>query len=123
MLLICQQVRFHSAMKHENDVTHIIGSLQVVKTYSFMKEIELYLRALCVVFLSVKLENNFKKEIKHFPCLHSLVKTSAKFVRFLDQVKTFECVLDFTDLFLNSPKHLPRLSPGAMKARRTCFVS
>ena len=80
------------SMKHENDVTHIIGSLQVVKTYSFMKEIELYLRALCVVFLFVKLENNFIKEIKHFPCLHSLVKTSAKFVRFLEQVKTLDCV-------------------------------
>ena len=30
-----------------------------------------------------------------FSCLHSSLKTSAKFVRILEQVKTFDCVLDF----------------------------
>ena len=57
-----------------------------------------------------------------FPCLHILVKTSAKFVRFLKQVKTL------VDLCLRiwvicSPL-LPNVRLGflqAMKARRTCF--
>ena len=36
--------------------------------------------------------------------LHSLLKTSAMFVRILEQVKT--------DLLSNSPKRSPRFSPG-----------
>ena len=40
--------------------------MQVVRIYSFIKEIELYIRASYTVFLFVKLENdNFIKEIKH----------------------------------------------------------
>ena len=42
------------------------------------------------------------------PCLHSLLKTLAKFVRILEQVKTW----DATDLLLNSPKRSPQLSSG-----------
>ena len=40
-VLIGQQVCFHSAMKHENDVSDMIACLQVVRTYSFMVEIKL----------------------------------------------------------------------------------
>ena len=36
-VLIFQQVYFHSAMKHENGVSNIVGLLQVVRIYSFMK--------------------------------------------------------------------------------------
>ena len=40
--------------------------LQVVRIYSFMKEIKVYIRASYIVFLFVKTENNnFIKEIKH----------------------------------------------------------
>ena len=38
-VLIGQQVCFHSAMKHENDVA-MIGCLQVVRSYSLMKEMK-----------------------------------------------------------------------------------
>ena len=51
-------------MKHENDVSNIAYSLQVVRIYSFIKEIKVFLRALYIVFLFVKTENNnFIKEI------------------------------------------------------------
>ena len=53
-------------MKHENDVCNMVGRLQVVRIYSFMKEIKVYISALYIVFLFVKTENNnFLKEIKH----------------------------------------------------------
>ena len=42
-----------------------------------MKEIQLYIRALYIVFLFVKTENIFLKEVKCSPCLHSLVKAEA----------------------------------------------
>ena len=89
-VLLSLQVCFDSAMKHENGVSDTIGSLQVVKFYSFMKEIKLCTYALLhIVFGYVKSENNsFKKILKKrsSPCLHSLVKTSAKFVRILPNV-------------------------------------
>ena len=51
-----------------------------------------------------------------FPCLHSLLKTSAKFVRILKQVKTLDYVSTasrvFTDLLSKSPKRSPPFSPG-----------
>ena len=49
---------FHGATKHENDVNDMIGWLQVVRIYSFMKEIKVYIRASYIVFLFVKSENN-----------------------------------------------------------------
>ena len=49
--------------------------------------------------------------------LHSLLKTSAKSVRILEQVKTLEV---FTDLLSNSPKRSPRFSPG-YEGTETCF--
>ena len=52
-----QQVCFHSAMKHEYDVSDVICCLQVVRIFGFMKEINLYTRALYVVFFLAKSEN------------------------------------------------------------------
>ena len=44
----------------------LIGCLQVVRSYNFMKEIKVYIRASSIVFLFVKTENhNFIKESKH----------------------------------------------------------
>ena len=80
-------------MKHENDMSNMVGFLKVVRLYSFLKEIKLSTN----VFLLGKLETtNFIKEIKHVLCaIISLVKTSAKSVRILEQVKTLECVSSF----------------------------
>ena len=65
-LLVC----FHCAMKHENDVSNVIDCLQVVRIYSFMKAIDLYLPASCIIFLFVKSSNNnYIKEIKHVLCV------------------------------------------------------
>ena len=52
-------------MKHENDVSNMVGCLQVVKICSFIKETKVYIRASYIVFIFVKTENNFIKEIKH----------------------------------------------------------
>ena len=46
------------------------------------------------------------------PSIHSLVKTSAKVVRILEQKKPLTASWVFTDLLSNSPKHLPQFSPG-----------
>ena len=42
--LIGLKVCFHSAMKHENDVSNMVDCLQVVRSYSFMKEIKVHIR-------------------------------------------------------------------------------
>ena len=95
-------------MKHEHDVSNMVGCLQVVRIYSFMKEIKVYIRASYISFLFVKTENNnFIKEIKHvlrafiawWKPRHSLWEFSTA-----SQV--------FTDLLSNSPKRSPRFSPG-----------
>ena len=53
-------------MKQDNDVIYMIGCLQFVRIYSFMKEIKLNIRASYVVVLFVSLDNyNFMKEIKY----------------------------------------------------------
>ena len=44
------------AMKQENDARNIVGSLQIVKMYTFMKVIKLYILALYSIFLFVKTE-------------------------------------------------------------------
>ena len=49
-------------MKHENDVSNVIGCLQVMKICSLLEEIKLCIRTLYIVFLFVKLENDFIKE-------------------------------------------------------------
>ena len=44
-VLIGQQVCFHSAMKHENDVSNMVGCVQlkkkVVRIHIFMKEVKI----------------------------------------------------------------------------------
>ena len=45
-------------MKNEDDVSSMFGCLQVVRIYSFIKEIKVYIRASYIVFLVVKTENN-----------------------------------------------------------------
>ena len=45
--MIGLQVCFHSAMKHENNVSDMIGCLQIVS----MQDIKVYIRALQIVFL------------------------------------------------------------------------
>ena len=45
-------------MKHENGVSNMVGCLQVVKIYSFMKNIEVYKRASYIALLFVKTKNN-----------------------------------------------------------------
>ena len=68
-VLIDLQVCFHSAMKHKNDVSNMVDCLQVVKIYSFMKEIKVIIHASYIVFLFVKTKNdNFVKETKQFLC-------------------------------------------------------
>ena len=57
-VLIGLQVCFHSAMKHENNVRDIVGCLQVVRIYCFLKEIKVYIRASYIVFLFVTAKNN-----------------------------------------------------------------
>ena len=76
---------FHSALKPENHVSDMIGC-QVVRIYSFMKEIKLYIRTLYIVFLFFKTEN-----------IIILQKTTSRV---------------FTDLLSNSPKHSSQFSPG-----------
>ena len=58
---------------------------------------EFTVRASYIVFLIVNTENNnfiYKRSKTCCPCLHSPLKTSAKFVRILEQV-TLDCVSGF----------------------------
>ena len=48
------QVCFRSDMKHENDLNNMVGCLQAVRIYSFMREMELYIRASYIVFIKTK---------------------------------------------------------------------
>ena len=82
--------------------------LQVVRIYSFIS------LALYIVFQFVKTEDKkfYKRSKTCYQCLYSLVKTSAKFVGFLEQVKHSTASRVFTDLLSNSPKRSPLFSPG-----------
>ena len=65
-VLIGLQECFHSTMKHENDMGNVVCCVPVVRIYSFMKKIKVYIRASYIVFHFVKTQNsNFIKEIKH----------------------------------------------------------
>ena len=81
-----------------------------------------------LVFLFVKAKNeNFNKRNKTcFPCLHSLVKTSAKFERIFEQWKpsiTSRMRLGFS-LICSQILQNARLSfHQAMKVRKTRFIS
>ena len=81
-------------------MSNMIGCLRVVRIYSFMKEIKLYIRASYIVFLFVKSKTNFKKTCS--PCPHSLVKTkvnvwensSADQLKKRDAVESFYLIED-----------------------------
>ena len=82
-------------MKHENDTSDMIGSVQVVRFYRSVNKYN-YTNVLRIYCLSLCLSL----------CLRSLVKTSVKFVKILEQVKTLDCVsgfqwsaLDFSQTF------------------------
>ena len=85
---------------------------------------EFRVRASFIVFLFVKTENNnFIKEIlKHVvrASIH-LLKTSAKFVRILEQVKTFDCVSGFHWSALEFSQTFASVFTRCMEARTTCF--
>ena len=51
--LVHSVLNFHSTMKHENDLRALIDGLQVVRIYSFIKEIKLFKRTSYIVFLFV----------------------------------------------------------------------
>ena len=54
-ILIGQHECFYNVMKHENKVSNMVGSLQVLRIYIFMKEIKLYTYVLHItmVFLLI----------------------------------------------------------------------
>ena len=98
-------------MKHENDVSNMVAFLQVVRIYSFVKKIEVYVRVPYIVFLFVKTENHDSiKEVRH------VLRT------FITWWKLFEanvCEISgasenpwHTDLLSNCPKRSPRFSAG-----------
>ena len=111
-ILIAHQVCFHSATKYENDVSDIIGWFQIVRIYSFTKEINIYKHALCVIILVVKLENNYSlTEIKHVFCIFiALRKLGNIYENSLSRSKCFIASQIFNDLLSNSPKHSPWFS-------------
>ena len=122
-VLIGQQVCFHSAMKHKNDVSDMFCCLQVVGIYSFIKK-KLHICAFYIVFLFVKSENNNFRKINKTcsPCLHSLVKTSVgKFVRILEQVETFGCVSGFHWSVLQFSELFASVSPGYEGTENTFY--
>ena len=75
----------------------MVGSLQVVRIYSFMEEIKVYTLAWYILSFSLLSQKIiiYKRNKTSSQCLHSLVKTSAKFVRILEQVKTLDWVSGF----------------------------
>ena len=98
----------------------IYGSLclQVVRITidNFMNEFKVYIHALYIVFLFVKTENNFIKEIKHVFCA------------FIACWKPWQSLWEFSifRFSLICSRILPNVYLGfhqAMKARRTCFIS
>ena len=94
-------------MKHEYDVSDMVGCVQVVRIYSYMKEIKLDTCAMYVVFFFVKTENNFiKKQIIHV--LRGFI------VKVCENSRAGENPASrvFNDLLSNSPKRSPRFSPG-----------
>ena len=123
-LLIGQQVCFHNAMKHKNDVRNMVCCFQVVRIYSFMKEIKVYLSASYIVFLFVKTENNFIKEIKHV--LRAFIawwKTRQSLWEFSSRWKPSAASQGGFHWSALKFSHTFALPHWAMKARRTCFIS
>ena len=112
-VLIGLQVCFHSALKHENEVRNMVGCLQVVRIYSFKKEIEVYIYTSYIVFLFVKMKNNFIKEIKHVSRVFIAGwKPRQSFWELSNRWKLPTVSRVFTDLLSNSPKGSPWFSPS-----------
>ena len=112
-VLIGLQVCFHSAMKHENDVSNVVDCLRVVRIYSFMKEVKVYIRASYTVFFFITQKIILlKKFIKHV------------LRAFIAWWKPRQCLRrgENPRLLSNSPRLSPRFHQ-AVKARRTCFIS
>ena len=102
-------------MKHENDVSNMVDCLQVVKIYSFMKEIKIYIKISNIVFLFVKTENNISiNQIKH-ASLRAFIawwKPPQSLWKFSSRWELSTSSRIFTALLSNSPKRLPRFSPA-----------
>ena len=92
----------------------MVCCLQVVRIYSFMKEIRLYKPASCIVILFVKTENNnFLKEIKNVLRAFSFTaqwKPRLNLRESSIRWKTSIASRVFINLLSNSPKRSPRLS-------------
>ena len=56
--------------QYKNDVSNMVGHLQVVRIYSFIKEFKVYTHSSDIFFLFVKMENN--KSIKEIDVKHVL---------------------------------------------------
>ena len=103
-----QQVCFHSAIKHANDVSNMVISKLWGFTVSWKKFKYCILCIVYTVFLFVKIENsNFIKEIKHV--LRAFVAWWKSCENFLTG-KNSKLHLRFS--LLNSPECLPLFSPG-----------
>ena len=104
----------HSAMKHKNEVSGIIGCFQVVTIYSLWKKCYIHVHASYIVFLFVKLENNnFIKEIKHIIlcAFRAWWKPWQSLWEFLSRWKPLTVSWVFVVLLLNSPKCSPQFLP------------
>ena len=100
----------------------MVGCLQVVKIYSFMKEIKVYIRASYIGFLFVKIENNSKKEIKHVLCAFiTWWKTRQSLWKFSSRWKPLTASRVFTDLLSNSSNRSPRFSPGYVEGTEIIY--
>ena len=75
-ILIGQQMCFQNAMKHENDVSNSFCCLQVVRIYSFIKELKF----------------TYALRVSTFSLLRPPFKAN---VRILEQVKILDCVSGF----------------------------
>ena len=73
---------------------------------------EFKVRASYTVFLFVKVENNFIKEIKHVHASIACWKPRQSLREFSSRWKPSTASRVFTDLLPNSPKRSPRFSPG-----------
>ena len=122
-VLIGPQVCFHSAMKHGNDVSNMVYSVSKLweVTVSWKKLKYTYIRALYIVFLFVKTENNnFVKEIKHV--IHSFIASWWKPWQSLWEFSSrWNASRFFTDLLLNSPKCLPQFSQSYEVTENTFY--
>ena len=103
-------------------MSNVVGNLQVVRMYSFMKEIKVYIRASYIVFLFAKTQNNnFIKEIKHFLCAFVARRNSWQSLWEFSSRWKPQLRLGF---FLICSQNLPTVHLDfhqTMNARRTCF--